>query len=283
MNLRRHVAVLWRFRFIVFGTVLVGIALAILALFQVSSSGLQWRDQETFGSQSTLLVTQPGFPEGRVVLGDTTAAAQAEQQLASPKGKGKEEQFADPGRFSNLAVVYSYLAQSDQVRLLMRPVPQAAQLSVVPLTAGFGQVTLPILQLNTSAHTPAEAKALNQAAITALQGFLATQQQDNGISRVNRVRVGILNPPSAPVLTVGRSKTPAVVAFILTLAVGLALAYCLDNLFPPRRAGGDDVAAAPVPSTDDDAPAHPSPAAALEEVWLTAPRGAEHGVTRRVD
>ena len=49
------------------------------------------------------------------------------------------------------------------------------------------------------------------------------------------MRVEVLNPPTEASILVGRSKTPALVAFLLAFAGSVALAYCLDNLSP---AGG---------------------------------------------
>src|SRR3954470_12717503 len=77
MNLRRHLNVLRRFRVIVAGGVVLGIALGVLAIFKVSTGGLEWRSTQTFQSTSTLNVTQLGFPDGRVVLADTNATGQA--------------------------------------------------------------------------------------------------------------------------------------------------------------------------------------------------------------
>jgi hypothetical protein len=83
------------------------------------------------------------------------------------------------------------------------------------------------------------------------------------------VRVEILNPPSRASILVGRSKTPALVAFLLAMAGAVALAYCLDNLYA-TRAGAHSAAE---PATEG---------AALEEVWSAPPATtAQHDSSRR--
>jgi hypothetical protein len=273
MNLRRHAAILWRYRFIVAGSFILAVTMAVLAVCQVNGTKLSWRAQETFSSTSTLLVTQHGFPEGRILLGDPTQPLDQEKQT----GADKSEQFGDPNRFSSLAVVYSYFAQSEQVRAIMRPVPKPDQVIVTPVTAGPNQSVLPLLTLTTTANSALDAKQLNRSAISALTTYLGDQQKQGKVARDNRVELQTLNPPSTPIVTIGRSKTPAIVAFVLVMAAGLALAYCLDNLFPGgamrRRKGEDDEE-----ELQREEPAFPpvqpvGSAAQLEEVWASAPTG----------
>src|SRR3954465_12704867 len=111
MNLRRHLNVIRRFRVIVAGGVVLGIALGTLAVFKVSTSGLEWRSTQTFQSTSTLNVTQQGFPDGRVILAPSTSSDPNAEATTEEKTKDGD-QFADPGRFANLAITYAYYAQS---------------------------------------------------------------------------------------------------------------------------------------------------------------------------
>jgi hypothetical protein len=264
MNLRRHLDVLWRFRLILIVAAVLGIVLAILAVFRPTSHGLEWRADETWTSQSTVFVTQKGFPWGRVIL----PGPQATAGTVLPDGTApqedtdkKSEQFADPGRFSNLGILYSYFAKSDRVRALMRPMPDPDQITVTPVPASQNTTeVLPLLTIETSATTGAGAQKINASAIEALKSFLEREQNQSNIKDDDRVLLEVLNPPGKPILFIGRSKTPAAVAFILVMALAFALAYCLDNLYPRlRHAGGspefEEIWA--VPTSD----AEPEPAA----------------------
>jgi hypothetical protein len=263
MNLRRHFDVLWRFRLILIVAAVLGIVLATLAVFRPTSHGLEWRAEQTWTSQSTVFVTQKGFPWGRVILpGPQSTAGDVLPPGTAPQedtGK-KSEQFADPGRFSTLGILYSYFAKSESVRSLMRPMPDPDAITVAPVPASQNTTeVLPLLTIETSATTGPGARKINTSAIDALTAFLEREQDKNNIKADDRVLLEVLNPPGKPVLFIGRSKTPAAVAFILVMALALALAYCLDNLYPRlRHAGGsaefEEIWAVP------NSPAEPEPA-----------------------
>jgi hypothetical protein len=240
MNLRRHLDVLWRFRLIIISAAVLGIALAVLAVFRPTSGGLEWRAEEVWTSQSTIFVTQDGFPWGRTILPGPQATAgtvlppgTSPQEVDETKDR---EEFADPGRFANLGILYSYFAKSEAVRALMRPQPDPEQLIVTPVQASANTTeVLPLLQIEAQASTAAGARKVNETAIEALTTFLEEQQQASKIDRKERVLLEVLNPPSKGTILIGRSKTPAIVAFVLVMALALALSYALDNLYPRRR------------------------------------------------
>src|SRR4051812_9484951 len=71
MSLARHAVLLWRYRAVAATGLLLGAALAFLATYKVTFDGgpsLVARGSYAYTSESSLLVTQEGFPEGRVVL-----------------------------------------------------------------------------------------------------------------------------------------------------------------------------------------------------------------------
>ena len=64
MNLARHASVLWRFRRVTAAGVVIGLILAFLAFYDVSSGSLKPRGTETWTAVSQILVTQPGSASG---------------------------------------------------------------------------------------------------------------------------------------------------------------------------------------------------------------------------
>ena len=64
MDLKLHLGVLWRFRWLLVGGLVLAGVLAFLAVFKVSSSGVSYRQSETFQAREVLFVNQPGFPYG---------------------------------------------------------------------------------------------------------------------------------------------------------------------------------------------------------------------------
>jgi hypothetical protein len=281
MDLRRHLEVLRRFRVLVGISVLLGITLGVLALFRVSIDGgpkLTWRQGETFKSSSVLFVTQQGFPWGRAAL--TNSGDLTEQSLTPAQRRKLEKDptanFADPSRFSGLATIYSFMLRSSDVRRLMPSRPTDAQIAAEPFMSspnGNGD-SLPVIGLTTTAATPDSARRLNNESIQALLAYLKHQQNVTDTPSAQRAVVSVLNPPGPAVIAQPRSKTKAIVAFLLCLIGGIALAYILENLRPRPRSSavswlgdaptaglrdaptgglrGDDFRVGPLPEAEDE-------------------------------
>jgi hypothetical protein len=240
MDLRRHLLVVWRFRRLVVGGFMLAVVVAVLASFQVSSSGLTWRSSQTFTATSTLFVTQTGFPWGRVTLPEaslspSTAGAPANEGTAADTG-GDRREYGAPERFSDLAVVYSFIARSDQVRELVMPLPQPDQIVITPVINPTTGAALPLLLTETHATDQRTAMRLNQGVIEALRTYLAKEQEASDIPESQRVRVQVLNPATPVGVTEGRTYMGSVVAFVLVMAAAIALAYLLENLRASRPA-----------------------------------------------
>src|SRR6185312_14284597 len=107
MDFGLYVRVLWRFRVIVLLGLLLGTSLAALSLVKVGTDGVSYRQDELYAATTRLLVTQTGVPEGRLY-------GTSPSEAVDPNGP-----VVDPGRFNNLAVLYSELATSDPVKILM--------------------------------------------------------------------------------------------------------------------------------------------------------------------
>jgi hypothetical protein len=234
MDLERHLRVLWRHRAIVIGGVVLGMITAFLAAFQVGPGGIQRRGVEQWTSTSMVLVTQPGFPEGRVTLpmtnvpgapDDPAAALEAQQS-----GKGRLA-FADPSRFSSLAMLYSVISHSDEVRKILPGHPSPDQIKATPFDpTGRGDNFLPVIQITTTAPTQAGAFNLNQNTVKGLRTLLVREQKAADIPDNERVRLQLLNAPSPAALVAGRSMTSSILAFVLCLAAALALAHLVEGL-----------------------------------------------------
>lgn len=244
MDLRRHLQVVWRFRRIAVGGFLVAVAVAILASFHVSPSGLTWRSDQTFTSTSTLFVTQTGFPWGRVTLPSAslqpTGVTGNEGTDDSEATQRERREYGAPERFSDLAVVYSFIARSDQVRALVMPRPQPDQIVITPVTNPATGANLPLLLMETHATDQGIAQQLNEGVISALRKYLEEEQEASDIPNDQRVRVQVLNPPTPAGVTEGRTYMASVVLFIMVLAATLAIIYLLENLRLNRPAAGSD-------------------------------------------
>lgn len=209
-------------------------ALGILVSFSVTPGGLEWRSQATFESESRIFVTQAGFPWGRTTLpGSDPTAVDPLQQFAPD---GERRRFGAPSRFMELATIYSYLAQSDVVRRLIRPMPDEDQIVVWAVPNPTTGDALPLLSILTRANSSGAAQELNRSAIGALREYLNRNERQGGVPRDQRVRLQVLNPPPPGALASGRSITRSLIVVLLVLLGTALVVYLLENAYPRARA-----------------------------------------------
>ncbi|MGH2917307.1 MAG: hypothetical protein ACRDLS_01715 [Solirubrobacteraceae bacterium] len=245
--------------------------LAILASYQVNLGAgpmLAARGTEEWTSTSRLLITQPGFPEGRTTLPNTQGLTPTSPQQQQQRGNGGIE-YADPSRFSALAALYAVISYSDQVRNRVPEKTKPGQIQAVPLDLnGSGQAFLPIVEITTKAETEDAARTLNVHTIDALRGLLVEQQSQAKIPDTSRVRAETLNAPDRAVLTSGRSHAASILALMLSFIASLALAHILEAIRLRRR---DVAPAGPIGTTGQRATAEQLEAAYASRVHDWAP------------
>jgi hypothetical protein len=234
VDLSRHLAVLWRFRVVTAIGLALAILFAVLAAYKPSSQGLEKRGASTYSSSSRLLVTQAGFPEGRVVL-----PAPPLGEAPKPDSVG----FADPARFMALADLYTKLMLSDEVRRQIPERPTAAQVQADPIASVSGAPILPIIELTTNAASPAAARELNLHTVAALRGLLKRRQASNDIPVGERVQIGLMNAPSRGVLTASPAHTASILALLLCLIGTIAVTHLLEAIRLRREGAMEDQAA----------------------------------------
>ena len=266
MDLSRHLAVFWRFRVVTAIGVLLAITLAVLAAYKPSLNGLEKRGNSTYSSTSRLLVTQAGFPEGRVVL---PAPPLGEEQKSDSVG------FADPARFMALADLYTKLILSDEVRRRVPEHPTSAQIDANPIASVSGAPILPIIELTTTSSSSAAARQLNVHTVTALQGLLKRRQATNDIPVGERVQISILNAPSPGILTASPTHTASILALLLCLIGTIAVTHLLEAIRLRREGPAEDEVAfdwSLDPASDEEAVGGRSPMEFLELPGQPDPR-----------
>lgn len=234
MDLQLYLRVLWRFKILVAAGLLLACALAFLSLVKVSFEGgsvsFPYRQAETWASEATLLVTQPGFPEGRSIteLYRFSVDPATGREVAEPI-------FASSDRFADLASLYAQLATSDSVmRLMLEDGPVDGAIAAQPLESPDGS-TLPLIQISAAAESPDVAQSLAQREVDAFLSFLEDEQQRSDISRDDRIAVSLVEAPQEATLVVPRKMTRPIVIFLATMIAVLGLAFVLENLRPRIR------------------------------------------------
>ena len=225
MDFGLYVRVLWRFRVIVLLGLLLGTSLAALSLVKVGTDGVSYRQDELYAATTRLLVTQTGFPEGRLYGTSPT-------ETVDPNGP-----VVDPGRFNNLAVLYAELATSDPVKILMlRDGPVRGKVIANPVVGGGEFKTLlPMIDLTAIATSPARSIRLAQRSADALTSYVRDKQEASRVPVDDRAVIQAVIRPGQVQLFRPRSKTMPIVVFAAVMFVTVGLVFILENLRPRRQ------------------------------------------------
>jgi len=213
---------LWRFKWVSIGGFMLACLLAVYATARISFSGISYRTPVIYTAETKILVTQAGFPLGRTILSTT------------PTGRSKT-QYADPGRFVQLAGVYATLADSDQIqRKLVHPKDEE-QLIATPEVDTQTQTALPIIDVVSLAPSQRRAVDMARQATSMLDNYLETQQKDAGVPAGQRVLLQTLQQPYRVTVAQGRKKTVPIVVFMTVLLATIGLVLGLENIRPRVR------------------------------------------------
>jgi hypothetical protein len=230
MDFGLYARVLWRFRFLVAVGAILATSLASLSVVRVSSDGLTYRQSQLWMSNIRLLVTQTGFPEGRLY-------AQTRDQTSKDQPVPPGVAVADPARFNVLAILYAQLATSDPVRrLMLKEGPARGRIIAQPLRDEQSGTLLPLMDLTTISQSPRGAITLAERAARALNTYLSDQQRVNQVPSTDRVVLQTLVQPREAELYQPRSKTIAIVVFLVVMLATFGLALLLENTRPRNRA-----------------------------------------------
>jgi capsular polysaccharide biosynthesis protein len=215
VDLALYGRVLWRFKYLVFGGLILAVVLAVLSTATVKFNGgpsLKYRKPQTYQSSRTVLITQRGFPWGN---------ANFDGQLT--------------GRLSALPAFYAQLVTSAPVltRLGLTGAREGSVSAkpVVDLTTGYG-VPLPLLRIYAQSTSPGGAIALADRASKVFISYIAQQQEASRIPENSRTVLQIADPVQPATVLTPRKKTLPIMVFILVLSAAVGTAFVLENLRP---------------------------------------------------
>lgn len=270
MDLRLYLRVLLRFWPITFLGLLLAFGLAFLAYVRVDYSegkvDLTYRASEEWVAYTTLMVSRDGFPWGSAgvpnaqIIPSTvpppkTTKSTDEESGVEPEG----DTYADPSWFSQLAVLYARMADSDPVRNMIeaeRPIGQGKVLADAVVSGPNNSVVLPMVQIAGIETTKESAADLSNRAALALKKYIEEQQAASSIPSDQRVQIAVVGEPVKPVLFKGRPMTAPFLVFALGIIGTIGLVFLLENLRPrrvPRSSAPTD------PTFDGQPPLPPVP------------------------
>jgi hypothetical protein len=241
VDITQHLAVLSRWRKVILASLFLGVLLAALFMIKVppQNGKIDWRRPEKWQSTSRILVTQSGFPWGRTTL----PGGQGATDLTDPLSKKAQADpnapdYADPSRLSLLAIIYSFISQSNTIGDIGgRPLPPGGTVSALPLNnqqAG----ALPLIELTTTGYSLAAASTLNKERTDALAAYLARQQDANNVPVGQRVKLAVLNKPEAKMVS-SHGMALGLALVFLAMAGGIAASYVLESLRLSRQSAAE--------------------------------------------
>jgi hypothetical protein len=239
VDFQLYARVLWRFRVLFALGLLLATALAILSIVKISADGATYRQGQLWSTDLRLLVTQKGFPEGRLY------AQKPSQPGETSATTGDETPVADPARFNTLAILYAELATSDPVRQLMARNPALrgqiarGQVIATPLRDDQSGVLLPLIDLIAISDSPRGAVQLALGSAKALNTYISGQQLANNVPAADRVVVQTIVQPRRVHLFQPRSKTMSIVVFLAVMFATVGLAFVLENVRPRQPSVGE--------------------------------------------
>jgi hypothetical protein len=241
MDLARFLQVAWRYK------LLLGLGLGLATVVAVLSFArfdpgagippLEPRENDTWLSASTLLVTQDGFPWGRAILDETVPLAGSQDDTGKPETVPR---FSDPGRYSGLASLYAELAKADEVQAEVAKDAKPGQYYEAMVVQQPGTSSaLPMIYIKGYGPSPESAIDVAGRASKAFIDYIEKEQRRNDISSEKRVEVVVTKEATTPEIFEKRSFVRPIMMFLLISMVFLALAFALENLRsrPPAKEG----------------------------------------------
>lgn len=245
MDLSLFLAVLWRSKRLVFGGLLLGVILAVLAYGQPSFAGgkptLVPRGAEVWQSESQLLIAQAGFPYGET----TTTTPSTSLNTLSP--------------------VYANVANGNLIQAEIRQqLGTVGTVKAVEVIDAAASTNLPFVTFLASAPTGSLATKLAAGAAVIFQNYVTRQQASSKIPHDRRVQLSIVESGTKPKLVEGHKLSIPILVFLAVMLSAVSLVFLRENLSKARAAAQPE--RAPFDGAPYREPAHephdsvPSPA-----------------------
>jgi capsular polysaccharide biosynthesis protein len=242
MDLQVYLRVLYRFRVLVVGGVLLAALLALSSYVSVGSGGITYREHQQWEALSTVSIDSSTFILGRAVQPEVLRALQQANDPQAIEDSLRDQNpadFADIGYLTQLATIYQVLATSDGVLRRIRADgggPIRGALQTFPVLAG-GDAPVPMITFSSIASSPEAATSLAHRHLEAFKAFVQDRQNASDIPNDERVVVNVLKEPVSANLLEGRKKTRPILIFLTGLIAVIGLAFVLENLRPSGPGG----------------------------------------------
>ena len=222
---------LWKRKVLMTIAVVIALAFAVLAAYQVSGSGISKRGSTEAHGSSEILIDSARSPiagskrdiSGLIsragVFARLMAGGDVVTQIAEDAGVDPEQiEVAGPSPLPGEAPGVTEAEAALPYGLTFAEVPE-----------------LPIVSVVTRAPTVKEAAALAEASPEALRGVIRSVQEQQATPAKEKVEVRVLGPPQAQLSDTGPGNKMAAVIFIVVLALEIGLILGIPRLVAAWR------------------------------------------------
>jgi capsular polysaccharide biosynthesis protein len=243
---------LWKRKVLVIISVIIALALAIFATYQVSGSGIAKKGTEEAHGSTQILIDSARSPiagSKRDISGLISRAGVFARLMA---GGDVVAQIAEDAGIDPESI------QVTGPSPLPGEAPGATEAeAALPYGLTFTEEPeLPIVSVVTRAPTVKEAAALAEASPEALRGVIQSVQEQQATPAKEKVEVRVLGPPQAQVSNSGPGNKMAVAIFVFVLALEIGLILGFPRLVEAwRREDTEEAELAAAPDVSESAPA----------------------------
>jgi hypothetical protein len=257
-----HVGALLRFWWLVLLGIASGILVATVLVYRVEVGWppkfppeLTERTPTSYQASTELLVDSPTGPYLQAGVGiappATVVPGRPQQGRTQPAVTEAESSVITNRRaLVEAANLFPLLIESDEVSAIrarrMGVVPGQVRARALYSTQGenrFRPSVLPVIQIAAVAPSPAAAIRLTQGTANAFKVWLASQQQQAGVPRLQRVVIRQLRVPRSAFATGGSSYGLPLLAAAAVMFGFAGMAVLLDRSFPRGPAALERIAA----------------------------------------
>jgi capsular polysaccharide biosynthesis protein len=232
MDVPLYLRVLWSYKWLLLVGVIVAAFVGGIVGYSYVDGQLQPRAVQTYRASTTVLVGSPQQPLYQSVI------------PGAPVQEGVTPTVTRD--LVSTTVVYAYIVSGSEIRTqveaVVGPLADDEQVTAVRRTtqpAGDesfpGRLTLPILDIVGSAHSPARAEEISRAANTVFQNYVKAEQDATALPEAERVQLQTLRESEATEVEGSNPLIPVILTAFGVLLLVIALIFVLYNIRVSRE------------------------------------------------
>lgn len=240
MNVPNYLAVLWRYKWLLIFGLVVALVGGFFAGFRITDEGVESRAESMYAAQTTVMLRgpDPAYYQTEV------PAVLAPQTEDVPPIVEREARVMS---LEDTALIYAYLASSDEIRLLVEeqigPLGEGEEIAAVSRTTQPtgdetfpGRLSLPMMNIIGVSPQELRAEEISAVATEVFREYVQAEQDFWGVQEDLRVAMDPLIAGVAEEQDGSNPYIPVVIVFLGIFLIFVALAFAIHGVRVVRRA-----------------------------------------------